>query len=178
MTNNINVVLYNIRNCSTTNNGNHEEHIFSDALVIRKKDSNFLLTIHGDYWTSVDYTYPYPTDDMPSEECCRECDNMYIINGIEANVLSKTSPNSWIFQTVLNKIRKRKNISNVAVSKDVSEMITSIYEENEKLALSKQVEYYVEWNRKIETEEKLEKEQETQSKKHNDLKVRKFLEKS
>lgn len=180
MKNDTNVVICNIKNELTTSNGKEPEHLYSDALVIHKNGSNFLLTIHGDYTeTLVDYDGGVRCESGYKEHYASKA--MYEIKAIEAKILLNMSPKSKIFNGVLNRIQKRQNLMNVNLkmkeTNETKEIRETIMKKDKELALSKQVEYGNNWKQTKAMEENLKKEKELETEKYNGLKVAKILEK-
>lgn len=133
-------ILFNQQKSLTTSEGNKPEHVYSDALVVHKRGSNYLLTIHGDRTEelhsnidgNIDYVSGY-RDYYVNRE-------MYKINAIDAKILSNTSPSSFIFKGILNAIRKRQNLMKAELGIDARKIRDSVIKRGEEVALSKQVE--------------------------------------
>ena len=181
--NEANVVLFNIGNYLTTDEKKEKEHIYSDALVVRKSGSKYLLTIHGDVTVERHDTIDGNIDYVSGHDDIHCSKGMYKINAFEAKILSKMSPDSMIFKGTLNMIRKRQNLMDVDLghdNKDTEEarmMRDTILEKDRTLALSKQAEYGVSWKKQKTAEEKSAKEQDKQTKKRNGLELTNMLEK-
>lgn len=158
-------VLFNKKEKLATSKG--EEHLYSDALVIHKNDSNYILTIHGD-WTFPQYESIDGNKDILSGYVdYYKSGEMYKINAVEANILSKTSPKSLIFKGILKAIRRRQNIMDVKLDDNAKKIRDSIISKGEKVALSKQVEEGVCLKQRIAKEKGKEEEKREQKEKQS-----------
>ena len=140
MKENTKCVLFNKTDSLTTCNKEEQEHLYSDALVIHKSGSNYLLTIHGDRTEEIHDTIDGNIDYISGHRDYYANLGMYKINSVDAKILSNTSPDSFIFKGVLNAIRKRQNLMKAELDVDAKKIRDSVITSGKKAALSKQIE--------------------------------------
>lgn len=177
MKNDAEVILFNTSRFLTDSENKEKEHIYSDALVIRKNDSNYLLTVHGDCTAEIHDTVDGNIDYVCGTRHYYHTHGMYKISSFEAKILSSVPPKSLIFKGTLKRIRDRQNLLDVELDKESKKTRSAIVNEDRALALDKQSEYGVALKQRVEAQEKLQKEQKERKEAEVAFKTKSILDK-